>query len=67
MKCDKCGSKNIIKSGFKPRIGGKVQRYECKDCCHTFTEKRAEIVLYKPAVPNPQFRICEKKEAYKTQ
>lgn len=36
MCCKKCGSQNIIKSGF---IKGQ-QRYKCKDCCYQFVPTR---------------------------
>lgn len=36
QKCPKCGLSNIVKCGFQIKRGGKVQRYVCKDCGHTF-------------------------------
>jgi len=36
MKC-KCGSTQVVKFGFVYRVGGRVQRWICKTCCHVFT------------------------------
>lgn len=52
-----CISTNIVKCGFQIKRGGKVQRYVCKDCGHTFTESGAGKILYKPEVPNPKFMM----------
>jgi len=32
MICPKCGSDKVVKSGFVLRVGGKKQRYQCKEC-----------------------------------
>lgn len=32
MRCPYCESINIVKAGFKQRVGGEVQSYRCKDC-----------------------------------
>jgi len=37
MECKKCLSKQIVKSGFKKLVTGKVQRYRCNDCGCYFT------------------------------
>ena len=33
-----CGSKNIVKDGFRRTRVGKFQRYACNDCGHPFTD-----------------------------
>lgn len=35
--CPLCESVNVVKNGRTIRKGGKVQRYACNDCGHTFT------------------------------
>jgi transposase-like protein len=37
--CHKCGSDDIVKSGFVLRKGGKVQRYQCNECGYPFTDR----------------------------
>ena len=37
MKCNKCESTYIVKSGFKKVAEGKIQRYRCQACKHYFT------------------------------
>lgn len=32
MKCEKCGSKNFKKNGFKKVKDGSYQKFECKEC-----------------------------------
>lgn len=32
IKCPKCGSRDIVRSGMRPKGGGLVQTYRCKKC-----------------------------------
>ena len=43
MKCSKCNSKNLVKMGtvWTPK-GGKVQRFQCRDCGAIFNEKASD-------------------------
>lgn len=36
IRCSRCGTKKVWKSGFAFRISGKVQVYQCKKCGHKF-------------------------------
>jgi len=52
LRCPQCGSTNTIKNGHYTRnpwtLEGrkeiKVQRHFCKDCSHSYSEERAELV-----------------------
>ena len=37
MECIRCGSKQIVKAGFKKLAEGKVQKYKCNECGKYFT------------------------------
>jgi transposase-like protein len=37
MKCIRCESQRVVKSGFKKLVRGKVQKYKCQECKKYFT------------------------------
>lgn len=47
-KCSHCKSKNIIKFGTRKFKKGKVQKYKCKSCGKTFSDKKIKYKSYKP-------------------
>ena len=40
MKCKYCGSRRVIKKGFRKNLTGKVQKWFCKDCRKYFTRRK---------------------------
>jgi len=40
MKCKYCGSRRVIKKGFRKNLSGKVQKWFCKDCRKYFTRRK---------------------------
>jgi len=38
-ECKRCKSKRVVKAGFKKLVGGKVQRYKCRECGYYFTNQ----------------------------
>ena len=38
IKCDKCGSTNIVKNGIRKNKSGIINRYLCKNCGYRFTD-----------------------------
>ena len=40
MKCKYCGSRRVIKKGWRKNLTGKVQKWFCKDCRRYFTRRK---------------------------
>jgi transposase-like protein len=40
--CPHCKSRDVIKRGFNITLRGRIQRYQCKSCGHTFQAEKAE-------------------------
>ena len=51
VRCDSCGSENIVKAGFRYNKSGVVQRYYCKDCGRWFKDPSGfDHCRFKPEV-----------------
>ncbi len=38
IKCEKCGSNNVVKRGYRYNKASKKQKHQCIDCEHWFVE-----------------------------
>jgi transposase-like protein len=50
MRCKRCGSENIVKSGIFKRKRGDVQKYRCKECKYQFLEENVNRRLKKEEI-----------------
>jgi transposase-like protein len=49
--CPNCHkTKQVVKTGTRRTREGKVQRYLCKSCNHTFTDRVISYVTYQPKI-----------------
>ena len=49
LKCDKCGSTQIVRNGRRNNKSGIINRYLCKECGFRFTDKNGFLKLRKSA------------------
>ena len=47
MKCKYCGSRRVIKKGFRKNLSGKIQKWFCKDCKKYFTRRKLQGFRHK--------------------